>query len=387
MANRYWVGGTADWDATAGTKWSTTSGGAGGSAVPTSSDDVFVDAASGSGTLTVTISAVCKSINFTGYTGTLAGGTGIAVSGSITLGAGMTNSFGGSWQMKATGSLTTNGVDCTGTFQVNSGAVVTLQDNFLSSNGTFTLLQGTINANNFNMNVYAFSSDNSNVRTITMGSGTWTMSGGNFDITTITNLTFNADTSTLKFIGNTQSLINGTKNFYNVWFSGSSANTKTITGNFNVLNDLTDDITVAHTLVLPSVIVVSGFTYLNGHAGQLLTMSSTTNIQSSRVVASDYLNLSNSTASGGGTFYAGSHSTNSGGNSGWSFTSYPPTNFPLTAAVGTFTLTGFTLGFLRALHIVMSVGSFILTGKALAFERKWNNLVKQATTWVNKLRS
>lgn len=40
---RYWVGGTATWDATAGTKWSTTSGGAGGSAVPTQYDDVYFD--------------------------------------------------------------------------------------------------------------------------------------------------------------------------------------------------------------------------------------------------------------------------------------------------------------------------------------------------------
>ena len=29
MADRYWVGGTASWDGTAGTKWATTSGGAG----------------------------------------------------------------------------------------------------------------------------------------------------------------------------------------------------------------------------------------------------------------------------------------------------------------------------------------------------------------------
>lgn len=41
MANRYWVGGNANWDATAGTKWATTSGGAGGAAVPTAADDVF----------------------------------------------------------------------------------------------------------------------------------------------------------------------------------------------------------------------------------------------------------------------------------------------------------------------------------------------------------
>ena len=30
MADRYWVGGSATWDNTAGTKWSTTSGGPGG---------------------------------------------------------------------------------------------------------------------------------------------------------------------------------------------------------------------------------------------------------------------------------------------------------------------------------------------------------------------
>ena len=44
MPSRYWVGGTASWDATAGTKWAETSGGAGGFSVPTISDDVFFDA-------------------------------------------------------------------------------------------------------------------------------------------------------------------------------------------------------------------------------------------------------------------------------------------------------------------------------------------------------
>ena len=42
-ANRYWVGGTDSWDATPGLKWSTISGGTGGAAVPTSTDDVFFD--------------------------------------------------------------------------------------------------------------------------------------------------------------------------------------------------------------------------------------------------------------------------------------------------------------------------------------------------------
>jgi len=41
MANRYWVGGSDQWNGTAGTKWALTSGGAGGQTVPTSADDVF----------------------------------------------------------------------------------------------------------------------------------------------------------------------------------------------------------------------------------------------------------------------------------------------------------------------------------------------------------
>jgi hypothetical protein len=47
--NRYWVGGTGDWDST--TKWSASSGGASGASVPTAFDKVFVDTSSGTGTI------------------------------------------------------------------------------------------------------------------------------------------------------------------------------------------------------------------------------------------------------------------------------------------------------------------------------------------------
>ena len=81
MANRYWVGGTATWDGTAGTKWALTSGGAGGQAVPTSADTVFFDANSGANTVTIgSGTAVCSTLTMTGFTGTLAFG-----SNSITL--------------------------------------------------------------------------------------------------------------------------------------------------------------------------------------------------------------------------------------------------------------------------------------------------------------
>ena len=75
MSDRYWVGGTANWDGTAGTKWATTSGGAGGASVPTSADNVYFDANSGAVTVTVSISAPCKNLDFSGFTGN--GGKGI----------------------------------------------------------------------------------------------------------------------------------------------------------------------------------------------------------------------------------------------------------------------------------------------------------------------
>lgn len=106
MAARYWVGGTANWDATAGTKWALTSGGAGGQAVPTSADDVFFTAASGAVTVSVSAAASCLTLIFTGYTGTFTINSGftLTVTGTaITLGAGMTFTPG------TTGILSTQG--------------------------------------------------------------------------------------------------------------------------------------------------------------------------------------------------------------------------------------------------------------------------------------
>jgi hypothetical protein len=71
MANRYFVpGGLNRWNDSDTTNWSATSGGAGGASVPTSSDDVFIDA--NSGTAINFFVGFCRSINCTGFTGQLA---------------------------------------------------------------------------------------------------------------------------------------------------------------------------------------------------------------------------------------------------------------------------------------------------------------------------
>src|SRR6266576_1682339 len=79
MANKYWIGGNGNWSSTA--HWSLSSGGSGGAAVPSSSDDVFLDANSFSGagqTLTLDVDGNTKSFSASAviydFTITLGGG-------------------------------------------------------------------------------------------------------------------------------------------------------------------------------------------------------------------------------------------------------------------------------------------------------------------------
>ena len=95
MANRHWVGGTDAWDATAGTKWALTSGGVGGEAVPTTNDDVFLDANSGAVTITLGGTPYCHTLDCSNFTGTLNYGAYLFISGSLIFSPGMTIGDGG----------------------------------------------------------------------------------------------------------------------------------------------------------------------------------------------------------------------------------------------------------------------------------------------------
>lgn len=69
---------------------------------------------------------------------------------------------------------------------------------------------------------------------------------------------------------------------------------------------------------------------VNGTAGNPVTITSSTAgtaasiSKASGTVSSDYLNIQDSAAIGGATWYAGANSTNLGGNTGWIFTAVPP---------------------------------------------------------------
>ncbi len=87
MADRYWVGGSGTWDSSSTTNWSATSGGAAGASAPTSVDDAYFNASSGSPTVTMS-GAVCRSFSHAAGTATFSGD--VTMYGGLTFSANTT---------------------------------------------------------------------------------------------------------------------------------------------------------------------------------------------------------------------------------------------------------------------------------------------------------
>lgn len=255
MANRFWVGGTATWDATAGSKWSTTSGGAGGSAVPTAADDVFFDAASGAVTITTsgTTTDVCRSLDCTGFTGTLshAAATTITI-GDATAGAsnialklvaGMTYTLGNANTSAITfastsatvqtidyGGKTTGSVE----FNGNGGSWQYISSHTIGATGILTLTRGTLDTNGQTCSWGRFDGSTTNVRALTLGASQITLTGGNvshWNMNVTTNLTFNSGTSliTVNSTSNT-TFTGGGLTYYDVVINSPGGNNMTFSG-------------------------------------------------------------------------------------------------------------------------------------------------------------
>ena len=339
MANRYWVGGTASWDGTAGSKWALTSGGAGGQAEPTAADDVFFDAASGAVTVTTATSAAfCQNLTTTGFTGTLAGAIGIRINGSLTLNAGMTFTNTGTLSFTAvSGSLTittagkTVGGVSTAPF-ASSTATWTLQD-ALTSSAQITVGYGTFATNNFNVTANNLSSTSTNTRAISLGSSTMTLIGSasTFNASISTNLTVTGTGTISLTSASAKTFAGGGISTYPTINQGG-AGALTITGSNGFANITNTYSATGATSILFTVGTTNSFTNWNasGSAGKLLTINTPTAAvhtlsKASGTVSADYLSITNSTATGGASWYAGANSTNVSGNTGWIFTAPPST--------------------------------------------------------------
>ncbi len=268
MANRYWVGGTATWDGTAGSKWSTTSGGAGGAAVPTAADDVFFSASS-TGTITTsgTTTDVCRSLDCTGFTGTLnhaastrigiGDGTAGASNIALKLVAGMTYTLGAATTSEfyfnstsATQQTIDSGGKTIGIVVFNSAGNWLLSAGMTTNtSSSVTLGAGTLNTNSQACTWGRFVSSNSNTRVLTLGSSTITLQNGTattniWDLTTVTGFTLNAGTSSIVCRSNASAptFVGGSLTYNNVSVTQSSGGF-TLTGS-NTFNNFTMDCTV-----------------------------------------------------------------------------------------------------------------------------------------------
>lgn len=269
MANRYWVGGTGNWDASDTSHWSDTSGGSGGFSVPGSGDVVTFDGSSGGGTVTLMYSPTITSITMGAFTGTFdandynltmgtfdCSGTGIR---TLNMGS-------GTWELTSTSTVfsfltTTN-------LTLNSEtSTIKLTNNSASSK---TLVLGT------SLTFYNL--------WISPGTGT-----GTFLINCTTGVTFNEIKDTGTAAHTLQFQTPRTYNFSSFIVSGSSGNIITIA---------------------PSTATLK------------MTFRKT-----SGVVVSDFISIQDCTATGGADWYAGDNSTNVSGNTGWVFSQQQTGNF------------------------------------------------------------
>lgn len=224
MANRFWVGGTGNWSDDTN-HWATTTGGLPGAGnKPAASDTAIFDALSNTTAYTVTIdaAAVCLDLNFSAapaVSGTItwAGSSGMTVSGSMTLLSGMTRTFSGTLTFDSTSTgktITLNGVTTASSVSfTGSGGGWTVQDAWNNGSSQIQLTRGTFDTNGKTITCGNFASNNSNTRTITLGASTLNVSGS-WNLATSTNLTFNANTSTINFSAN--STFSGGAKTYNV---------------------------------------------------------------------------------------------------------------------------------------------------------------------------
>jgi len=355
MANRYWVGGgsSTNWDATGSTNWSATDGGSNNATVPTTGDDVFFKSSANCAINVNT--ADLNSLDMTGYSGSCSTSTFLKSINIVPTGAGTTNcvlvnfSFSptnlGRFYLKPPTGATINFYPPSdmgsGELYITAAAgKVSLQGDYYATNFLFYVAgnSGALNfeSNGYSLNTMRFNFDTSVIdltnSTITCRSGQSTpwycggASGVNLTID-LTGTTLNLDSSISanQYLGNkTYNIINCSGRFTTVGSATISELNLNNAGNATGLK-----------VTSGSTLTVSTFT-TNGYASNLSKIAATSagtpfNIikAGGGTISEDYMSIQDCAASPANTWYAGTHSTNVSGNSGWVFSGIPRARAPL----------------------------------------------------------
>ena len=394
---RYWVGDGGNWNDT--THWSTSSGGSSGAAVPTTTDDVFFDAnsfSSGSQTVTANVNGNCRDMDWSGVTNSptfhLTGfGTKIVdISGSLTFATGMsltTQSSSNTFNFSATSTgktITTGGVSIPFEWDFRgSGGGWTLQDAFTVTGNTAIVagrawLFPTVSLD-FNGQDVTFTSNNSTFQmytgaTVTLGSSKFVMNGSSGTHFAMEGGTLNMNSATLV-------LANTTSNTATIDFNSGTVNPGTsiikLMGTGGTISNYVAGIRndTGSALTLNTVILNGGSNYLTGDlvfttltmnpgSGLLLQPSQTittttlmaqgnstdgividtdgagTATISATTAITEYITVSDNTATGTASPFNNIGGTDEGGTTGWTFTTPPHGNTALGSEAGYSNISG-----------------------------------------------
>lgn len=265
------------------------------SRVPLPQDNVSVASAfSAAQTITADMPRLGANIDFTGTTGNVvwAWTSAITLYGSLTLVAAQnTPTSGGTsiiFEGRGSHTIRTHGISIpgggTGVAIQGFGGTYTVQDNW-TMNASWQLINGTFDANGFNMTAFAFNSSNTTTRTLTMGTGTWTATTTStataFNFTSVTGLTFSGSNAPLVISGigsGTRTFATGGLTFFTLTYTvAGSTGPLVITGAGTFAAITFSDASNARTLTLPASTTTTATVFtVAGTTGKLMTVNSST---------------------------------------------------------------------------------------------------------------
>jgi hypothetical protein len=289
---------------------------------------------------TVDLIGSFNDVNLTGFSGTLGNLTRTiygnliipASGGTYTAGVNVT-SFRATSGVKT---ITTNGRTIDFALNFNGvGGTWQLQDALtMGSTRTLTHTNGTLDLNGKTLTVGTAYTTATGTKNLTFNGGTLvcpTASATAFNNAAPTGYTTTAGTGTgkISMTGATAKTFVGGGSTFNCTLSNDGAGAMTITGSntFTTLANGVQPTTI--TFTAGTTTTVTNWN-VSGTAGNLVTIISSTGgsahtlSKSTGTVSSDYLSISDSTATGGAVWYAGANSTNGGGNTGWIFSAPGP---------------------------------------------------------------
>lgn len=176
-------------------------------------------------------------------------------------------------------------------------------------------------------------SSNANVRTLTMGSITWSLASTAittiWDLATTTNLTFNVNISTIKLTGstaNTRTFAGGGLTYNNIWINNPTAAGRVDFTGSNTFGDFRSD-TIAQQIRFTGGTTTTVTTWsVQGSSGNVITLDTVSGTGTFTLaksgggfVGAKFHSVARSTASPVNTWYADSNSTDGGTNTNWIF--------------------------------------------------------------------